>query len=227
MISQRDNTKKRQRLIVGSLLVTLLLVIIVLLYRYPLDEIIDHDKVASLITRYGVTGVLAFVFVGVGFTAVGLPRQLMAFIGGYTFGFLPGVLLGTLAAIGGCLLTFSLSRYCLRGWVGERFARVVNTLNGMIRQDPFLKIVVLRLQPFGTNLATNLAAGVTDIPARVFIASSLLGYIPQMVVFALTGSGVRVQSSTQVGISIALFALSLLLAAILYRRHLLRRQDSR
>jgi len=222
----RNSRKPTRQWILGALLVLILLIIVGLLYRYPLDEIIDHDAVASLITRYGAFGVIGFILVGIVFTAVGLPRQLLAFVGGYTFGLLPGVLLGTLAAIGGCALTFTLSRYWFRERVGMRFTRVVNALNGFIRQDPFLKIVVLRLQPFGTNLATNLAAGVTQIPARTFFASSLLGYLPQMTVFALTGSGVRVQSSTQLGVSLALFVLSLLLGAYLYRRHIQRKNES-
>lgn len=212
----RHITKRR---LIACGLILLLCLILWLLYRYPLDTLIDHEAVAAWIDRWGVIGTLGFVVIGIFATAVGLPRQLMAFIGGYTFGVLAGLSLSLMAAIGGCFLCFQVSRRLLRNRVAQRFGSTVNFLNRLMRDDAFLKIIVLRLQPLGTNLATNLAAGVTTLSAPVFIGSSFLGYIPQMLVFSLMGSGVRVQSSTQLLVSATLFVVSLLLGVWLYRRH--------
>ena len=207
-----------QKVTIG-VLVGVLLVIIVVANKYPLSELIDTEALAVTMAAFGITGVLLFVAVGVVFTAVGLPRQLLAFIGGYTYGVIPGLLLGTLAALGGCLVSFMFSRWLLSAWVARKFSTLVAMLNRLIEQDTFLKILVLRIQPLGTNLATNLSAGVSNINIRIFLISSLVGYLPQMLVFALMGSGVRVQSSTRLYISALLLLISLLLAYWLYRRH--------
>lgn len=207
-----------QKVTIG-VLIAVLLVIIVVANKYPLSELIDTEALTEALAALGITGILLFVAVGVVFTAVGLPRQLLAFIGGYTYGVLPGLLLGTLAALGGCLVSFMFSRWLLSAWVARKFSTLVAMLNRLIEQDTFLKILVLRIQPLGTNLATNLAAGVSNINMRVFLISSLVGYLPQMLVFALMGSGVRVQSSTRLSISAVLLLISLLLAYWLYRRH--------
>ena len=51
--------------------------------------------------------------------------------------------------------------------------------------------LLIRLLPVGNNFATSLAAGVSRVPARPFLLGSLLGYMPQTMVFALAGSGVE------------------------------------
>jgi len=221
-VNDKIDKHKHLKIGIGVALLVLLVLIVWLFTLYPLADMVDHDAVASLITQHGVAGVLGFIVVGALATAVGLPRQLVAFIGGYAFGIFTGVLLATLAAAGGCFLCFSFSRRWLRKAVTRRFAGSVDLLNRLIRTEPFLKIIVLRLQPFGTNLTTNLAAGVTEIPLLVFLGSSILGNIPQLLVFSITGSGVRMQSYTQMIVSAILFCVSVLLGVYLYRRHVAR-----
>ena len=57
------------------------------------------------------------------------------------------------------------------------------------------------------------------MPRAVFLAASLVGYVPQMAVFALLGAGVRVGSGTRLLASGVLLLISLAIGAVLYRRH--------
>jgi len=93
-----------------------------------------------------------------------------------------------------------------------------------VSHDAFGRILVLRLQPLGTNLVTNLCAGVSGIKPLLFFAGSALGYVPQMLVFALAGSGLRIGSTTQLFVSAGLLMLSVLLGWYLYHRHQQRMQ---
>lgn len=203
-----------------TITVIVFLTLVFLLWRFPLADVIDNAYVAKVIDDLGWLGIPIFILGGSLVTAVGLPRQLVSFIAGYSFGVMLGVTLATIAAIGGCFLCFWFSRRFLQQRIKSRYSKSVSVLNGFIKRDAFLKIIVLRLQPFGTNLITNLSAGVSHIPASVFIGSSLIGYIPQMLVFALLGAGVRVHSKTQMLVSTVLFIISLLLGWLLYKRHL-------
>jgi len=207
---------------VWLLLFSLLGLIAWLFWRFPLSELIDDTALAQRIADLGWMAVPVFLTIASIATAVGLPRQLFAFVGGYSFGTITGVVLGSLAAIVGCYLCFACARHVLRKPVLRRYANFVCLLDSFVHNDAFLKIIVLRLQPLGTNLMTNLAAGVSKIPARVFLTSSLIGYVPQMLVFALLGSGVRVHSNTQMLVSVALCLVSFLIGGFLYKRHRMR-----
>ena len=57
------------------------------------------------------------------------------------------------------------------------------------------------------------------ISAVPFLAASALGYVPQTVVFALLGKGVRVDGAWQLALAVALFAVSVVIGLALLRRH--------
>ena len=152
-------------------------------------------------------------------TAVGLPRQLVASLAGFAFGPLAGLALALAAATAGCALTMLAARRWLGRAVRRRWPAAVSRAESLLREDLFAKVVVLRLQPLGTNLATNLAAGALGVRPAPFLAASFLGYVPQTLVFALAGGGVRTGSGTQLATAAGLFLVSLGLGAVLVHRH--------
>lgn len=186
---------------------------------FPPSDWIPARHWGEVLESYGRPGMLLFVTIGILATAVGLPRQMVAFIAGLAYGVIPGLLLSLLAAILGCYLTLQISKRFLGNWVINQYPGFFNNLNKLLKDDVFAKILVLRLQPFGTNLLTNVCAGFTLMRHRVFLAASAVGYIPQMLVFALLGKGIRVESQTQLILSMVLLLMSLGLGIILYRRH--------
>ena len=79
------------------------------------------------------------------FWRIRVPRVLVAFLAGYGFGFLPGLLLSMIAVTGACILTFSIARlllrdFLLRHYSGLRFKTIadlqetsINTAQGRYR----------------------------------------------------------------------------------------------
>lgn len=210
---------RRSRVRTAEVIAVLLLLIGVILVGWFVARHIPLESLGARMEAGGSLAVLTFLLMGVLATSVGLPRQGLAFIAGFAWGVAPGLALSLAAAIGGCALTSEVSRRWFAHAVAERHPRAIARLERLIRQDAFLKVIVLRLQPLGTNFLTNLCAGLTSVPRSVFLLASLLGYVPQMLVFTLLGSGVRVGSETQLLVSGALLALSVLLGVVLYRRH--------
>ena len=163
-------------------------------------------------------GKLAYLSAGMVFTAIGGPRQAVAFFGAYFFGFWPGLAVSTLAAGLGCLLAALIARVfevrarqLIRGRVDIAFE--------YWRQNPVSTTVIIRLLPVGSNLLTNLAAGVTGVPLAAFVLASLAGYMPQMAVFGLMGSGVDVGAEWQVALGIGLFAVLMVVGLWIYGRY--------
>jgi len=138
------------------------------------------EWVDSSIRDEGLWGEVVFVSVGTALTAAGLPRQGIAFLGGYAFG----------AAIG-----------------------------SVLAGSPFEATLALRLLPVGNNLALNLLAGMAGLRMVPFLAGSAIGYLPQTIVFALLGKGIRVEGVAQFVMAGALLLVSVGLGLWLLRRH--------
>jgi uncharacterized membrane protein YdjX (TVP38/TMEM64 family) len=171
----------------------------------------------------GLLGETVFVLAGAAATVAGVPRQAIAFLAGYAFGTLMGVALALLAALLGCVGVFLWARAVGQGWVERRmegrFGPRLRPLVALLRENAFGATLALRLFPVGSNLALNALAGMAGIAALPFLAASALGYLPQTLVFALLGKGVRVDGAWQMGLSALLLALSVGLGLWLMRRH--------
>ncbi|WP_250884214.1 VTT domain-containing protein [Glaciecola sp. XM2] len=175
---------------------------------------IDRD-----IRDNGLLGGVYFILVAGMLTACGAPRQLMAFLGGYAFGFVAGALLSTIATVMGCMLAFFASRLLIRPIIRRKFSRQVVRIDNFLYRNPFRKTMIIRLLPVGSNIMTNLLAGSTAVKPSAFFAGSALGYVPQMVIFALLGKGLFIGSEWKIAVSIALLLISSFLSVSLYKKN--------
>ncbi len=160
-----------------------------------------------------------FVALGAAACAVGVPRQVVAFAGGTAFGALIGAQLALLAMLLGAAASFFYARAIGREWAQQRLKGGFARLDRFLADNPFTATLTLRLLPVGNNLALNLLAGLSGIPALPFLAASALGYMPQTLVFALLGKGVRVDGAVQIALGVALFVASGAFGLVLLRRH--------
>ena len=171
----------------------------------------------------GPLSVVIFLAVGTAFTAVGLPRQLIGFLGGFAFGLFSGTLLATVASGLGCAAAAVYARMGGRELVERKFGHRLEKVNRFLKHEPFNTALAIRLFPLGSNLITNLAAGVSSIPLAGFILGSTIGYIPQNFIFALFGAGMNRESTMgvalSVGMSVVLFGVSGWLGIQVYRRY--------
>ena len=154
--------------------------------------------------------------------ALGVPRQVVAYAGGLAFGFWEGTVLGLLAMVMGCLANFLGARFAARdrvqAWLRRGQGRQLQRFDRFLSTHAFTATLTLRLLPVGSNLVTNVMAGVSSVRALPFLAGSVLGYVPQTVVFALLGGGVLDGMGVKVALGIALFFASALLGLVLLRR---------
>ncbi|MCB2101924.1 MAG: TVP38/TMEM64 family protein [Rhodobacterales bacterium] len=183
------------------------------------DRLLDTAWIDNQVRGQGLSGELLFLGVGVVLTAVGLPRQMVSFLGGYAFGFVMGTLLALLATVGGCIATFAYARLLGRDLVAHRFPGRIKRIDAFLRDNTFAMALLIRLLPAGSNLVTNLAAGVSGARALPFFAGSALGFIPQTAVFTLAGSGINLDPTLRIGLGVVLFLVSGLIGVALYRRH--------
>ena len=202
----------------GILLIVSLVTFGYLLEVTELGSHLDKAWIDTEVRGKGFTGALLFVAAGTLFTGIGLPRQMIGFLGGYAFGFLWGTVFSLAATALGCIASFFYARWLGRSLIKARFPERIRRLDDFISGNPFSMTLLIRLLPVGSNLATNLAAGVTRVSPMAFFLGSALGYVPQNAVFALAGSGINLNPVFRISLATALFIISALLGVYLYRR---------
>jgi uncharacterized membrane protein YdjX (TVP38/TMEM64 family) len=184
-----------------------------------LGGLLSEEWIDREVRGQGVSGELLFLAVGGFATAVAVPRHLISFLGGYAFGFGLGGALAVAATEIGCLLDFFYARVIGRPLLSARMGARVRRIEEFLAANPFAMTLLVRLLPVGNNFATSLAAGVSRVPARPFLLGSLLGYIPQTLVFALAGSGIEMGARFRIALAVLLFVLSGAIGIWLYRRY--------
>jgi uncharacterized membrane protein YdjX (TVP38/TMEM64 family) len=184
-----------------------------------LGGLLSEDWIDREVRGKGVPGELLYVAVGGFVTAVAVPRHVVSFLGGYAFGFGLGSALALAATEFGCLLDFFYARIVGRPLVSARLGARVRRIDDFLAANPFSMTLLIRLLPVGSNFATSLAAGVSRVPARPFLLGSLLGYIPQTMVFALAGSGIEMGANYRVALAVLFFVASGAIGIWLYRHY--------
>lgn len=212
------NAKTIKALFKAFLIFSLLAAAIYVFRISHLDEVLDKHWMDVHIRDKGLTGYMLFLAIAAGFTSVGLPRQIIGFFAGYVYGAAMGTVMGTLGTALGCALVFYYSRFSGRNLIQRRMGKRIAKLDAFLERGPFQMTVVIRLLPVGSNILTNMIAGVTSISALSFLGGSLVGYVPQTFIFALLGSGVHVAPLWRTALSAVLLVLSSLLGYRLYRR---------
>ncbi len=203
----------------GLLLMTSLAVLGFFFKTTALGDFLDTGWIDSEVRGKGLAGSIMFVAAGAVFTGVGLPRQVLSFLGGYAFGFIAGTGLALLSTVAGCVGAFYYARFLGRQPVLARFPRRIAKIDDFLSDNPLSMTLLIRLLPVGSNLVVNLAAGVSGIGAASFLAGSAIGYLPQTIVFALVGSGINVEPSFRISLSVVLFVVSAVLGVSLYRKY--------
>lgn len=166
----------------------------------------------------GRAGGAGFLLAGALAAASGVPRQAVAFAAGFGFGVWRGVLWALAAQMLGCAANFFWARALAGSGLRRRLAAGRGRhLAGRLLAAPFRATLMLRLMPVGNNCALNLAAGAVDLAAAPFLAASLLGYLPQTVIFVLLGGGVAIGARARLALALGLFAAAAGLGLALWR----------
>ncbi|HEX6944623.1 MAG TPA: VTT domain-containing protein [Casimicrobiaceae bacterium] len=171
------------------------------------------------VSGHGWTGYLVFLGMGSLATALGFPRQVVAFLAGYAFGAVVGTEIALLAAILGCIAAFAYARLFARSLVHRGLLARAQRLDDFLNAAPFQMTLIIRLLPVGSNVVTNLFAGMTRVRFLPFLAGSSVGYLPQTLAFAIAGSGVHVAPVVNAAIAGAMLVVSGYVGIRLYRRH--------
>lgn len=183
-----------------------------------LADALDTQWLDQQVIGKGIGGEGLFILIGALLTSIGIPRQLVAFGGGYAFGLLPGIGISLVAQTLGCSLTFFYARLFGRSLIRQKFGRRIKRIDDFLRGNTISMTLLIRFLPVGSNVLTNLVVGVSSVRAIPFLIGTIAGYLPQTIIFSLLGTGVHLDTALRTSLSVALFVISSLISVALYRR---------
>lgn len=172
---------------------------------------------AATLSDGSLRGQSTFLLLATFLVAIGLPRQIPAFVAGYAFGPWYGTAIALVAQILACSLDFIWARAIAQGFCRRKFGARLAWVDRVLARHPFTSTLMLRLMPIGNNLLLNLAAGLTSVRMLPFLGASAIGFIPQTLVFALLGKGSAPDHLHLLLIGGATFLASALLGLLLLR----------
>lgn len=175
----------------------------------------DLASVRTFILSFGV---LAPIIYMVMFTLVPLtlfPDAILAISAGTIFGVFWGSVYTMIGALLGAALSFAIARYLGRDWVLKLIHHKGQWFETGVEKQGFLIILILRLVPLIPFDIISYGAGLSKIKFKDFLAGSLIGIIPGVVIYVNLGDKALDVNSPAFVISVALliglFSLSYLL----------------
>tara|TARA_B100000700_G_scaffold322100_1_gene422822 strand:+ start:303 stop:956 length:654 start_codon:yes stop_codon:yes gene_type:complete len=182
-----------------------------------LDAISTSERAMKTIKQAGDKGYAIVLTAATLFMAIGGPRQLIALILGFILGTGWGFVAAMLVSGFSLAVTYFTAHMFLQPLIRKRFKTQSERLVKWINVATTRKTMMIRLMPVGSNLLTNVFAGAANVDFKRFLAGSLLGYIPQTLVFVLVGSGIGLAQSEKLLISGLLFVIASAIGLHLYR----------
>nr|WP_281411478.1 VTT domain-containing protein [Enterovirga sp. DB1703] len=120
---------------------------------------------------------------------VAVPRPLLSVVCGFAFGWW-GLPLAFVSAALGASLVFVVGRHLLRPRISERVARsrVADAAFRAVELEGFRAVLLLRMSPVVPSSIQSYLFSITSLDFRAYIAGTVLGTLPAMVLQVWTGT---------------------------------------
>jgi uncharacterized membrane protein YdjX (TVP38/TMEM64 family) len=182
----------------------------------------DPNWLISYIAKLSTEEVFLVLSAFVVLMTLGIPRQAVSFFCGVGFGSFEGSIVALLLTCISASTAYLLVRGPFRKLIAkaiqsEVFENRFSQMRVKLVKSSFRTILMVRLFPIGSNVATNALAGAFRVPFIPFISASALGFIPQTLLFSMLGGGSRYINAVEKPIHIAGLVVSVLLILSMLR----------
>lgn len=201
-----------------------LIVFCVVLYALFQRCGVDFQSLAAFtqqyVQRFGNLGIaLFFVLSGIG-TFFFVPRQILSLVAGYFYGWKIAAVAVSLGAGLGCLLSMAYGGFLAKNFFRQKMAKRIRCLEAVFAKSAFGVAVGIRIMPVGSNTLLNMVAGAAAIPFWQFWLGSVLGYVPQNLLFAVLGNAGKTEQDLAVYASLAVYGVLFLAGFAIVKKNL-------
>jgi len=215
-----DKRELRKNLSKAILLAALLIAALAVVHFSQFGEqlkVSNIDLLEKKLSAFGGLAPLVFLFGGALVIALGVPRALVSILGGLVFGLFEGILLALIAALLGATIIFLLTKWLGRPLFKQKVGGYLRAIENHTKTDGFLLVIILRQLPL-TSLLINVLIGLTSVSMGIFILGSIVGLLPEIVIFALFGSSLQESFILRVSIASTLWIVLILAVRVFFQR---------
>lgn len=185
--------KKSKGLLIAIIFCLLVIIGFFVYFTWPfLSQFNNPDQVKEWIMKAGKWGPLVFIVLQVAQIIIApIPGHLIAFIGGYLFGPLLGLLYTMIGAAIGLTTIFVLTKKLGRPFV-EKFIsdKTIKKFDNFVKSDrSIMALFLIFLLPIFPDDILAFVAGLSPIKTRTLVFISLVARSPSYIVMALAGDG--------------------------------------
>lgn len=176
-------------------MVILILLIFSLLYYINQTELLSFEnlknyrlQLKSFVNNHYFASVLLYILTYITIATLGIPVAIiLSLLGGFLFGVVQAVIFISISATIGATIAFSLSKHFFGTWIQKKYKSKLSAFNRSVEEDGKLYLLSIRLIPILPFIVINLLSGVTNIPTKHFIWTTLVGIIPISIIYAYAG----------------------------------------
>lgn len=132
------------------------------------------------VSDLGFWGPLAYGFVYVVASLLGMPRTPLNIGAGIVFSFPVALVVVLVCATITFVLTFEIARHVASDWVARKIDAVPNARRIMeaVEREGFKLVLLLRMNPFLPAVVKGYGFGTTSLPMSTYLVASILGFLP-------------------------------------------------
>ena len=193
----------------------LLAAAVVGIYLSPAREQLTRENVREFVAHLRGMWYGPLVFIGAFLLACvfALPASVFVIAAGFIWGWLLGGVYSIIGGVLGAIASFYVGRF-VGGGILERFGRIGRAVAKQVDHATFRTLVALRFIPGIPFAVLNYGAGVAGVRIRDFVASTLVGVVPPMFVFAYCADALFNGSMTEGDAAVRLGIVCVLMLAI-------------
>ena len=218
----------------AALAIILMFVIIHLIAPYFLPSLIsllasgDITATVEYIRSFGDSAVLFAFFLTLFTNALGFPPAIIFSTANVIlFGLFPGILLSCVAETVGVTIAFILMRFYFRDAAEKVIAKspFLSKIDHYSGSKGFFVMLIGRMVPYFPSALLNAVGALSSIRLREYMLASFVGKFPSTGIEAIIGHDLIMQQENHMRLIIVIIgAIVLIVAAVRYEKHVMRKE---
>jgi len=216
----RQKEEERKNILKALILAGFLVATFALIHLSPLGDYLQVSQIDLLqrkLAELQSWAPVVFLMGGAILITVGTPRSLISISGGILFGLYWGMSLALGAALLGSTVVFLLTKMLGRPLFEQKVGPYLKIIENHSKTNGFLIVVLMRQLPL-TCILINVLLGLTSISTGIFLLGSIVGLLPEIVIFTLFGSSLQENFVLRVLLAACLLILLALVLKICIQR---------
>ena len=216
-----NKTIKRNKIIKYIILSLILLLVTVILIKYRTElKHINFKHLKKFIKSYGKFSSLCFIIIySLKPILFIVPTSLLTVIAGNIFGPFVGLALSMFSSFIAASIAFYLARFFGKPFVDKLIGEKTLKLDDNIEKNGFIIMLLMRLSIVFPFDPLCYASGLTKIKYRDFILGTMLGILPEMLVYSFMGKNISHPFSKVFILPILFVMLLALISYYVYKKY--------